>query len=181
MSYTIYIRFEGKSILFDLGSSDCGTTNGSISDTSTRWFYQYYKRLGLQFDRIIAFEAASLSPKIAWEQVPDDALPAYTLINVGCTVSGKFNPWMILQRLAKPDDHVIVKLDIDSFQIENNLIHQVINESRIHSLIDELFFEHHVAVKEMLRYWRSPPGALRDSYILFTKLRQLGIRMHSWP
>ncbi len=39
----------------------------------------------------------------------------------------------------------------------------------------------HVKVNEMLVYWGKPPGELKDSYILFTKLRELGIRMHSWP
>ncbi|CAF4060583.1 unnamed protein product, partial [Adineta steineri] len=103
------------------------------------------------------------------------------LINTGCTETGIFNPWVMLQQIAKPEDHVIVKLDIDSFNEENFLINQVLNNSTIHSLIDEFFFEHHVSVTEMLAYWRPPPGKLKDSYILFTKLRQLGIRMHGWP
>jgi hypothetical protein len=173
-------RDDKKIILFDLGSSYFGN-NIDISETSTRWFYEYYKRLGIQFDRIIAFEAAPLDPKVAWQQLPDDVFPVYTLINTGCSENGTFNPWVTLKRLAKPNDHVIVKMDIDSFGIENFLINQVLNDSSIHSLIDELFFEHHVLVKEMLAYWRPPPGTLRDSYILFTKLRQVGIRMHSWP
>ncbi|CAF0800396.1 unnamed protein product [Adineta steineri] len=171
---------EGKRILFDLGSSFYGK-NVDISETSTRWFYEYYKRLNLQFDRIIAFELRPLDPKTAWEQLPDDVFPVYTLINTGCTETGIFNPWVMLQQIAKPEDHVIVKLDIDSFNEENFLINQVLNNSTIHSLIDEFFFEHHVSVTEMLAYWRPPPGKLKDSYILFTKLRQLGIRMHGWP
>ena len=60
-------------------------------------------------------------------------------------------------------------------------MNEMLNNSNIYSLIDELFFEHHVNVREMLAYWRPPPGSLSDSYVLFTKLRQLGIRMHSWP
>ncbi|CAF4381348.1 unnamed protein product, partial [Adineta steineri] len=109
---------EGKRILFDLGSSFYGK-NVDISETSTRWFYEYYKRLNLQFDRIIAFELRPLDPKTAWEQLPDDVFPVYTLINTGCTETGIFNPWVMLQQIAKPEDHVIVKLDIDSFNEEN--------------------------------------------------------------
>ncbi len=172
---------DRKNILFDLGSGSFGPPDADISDTSTRWFYEYYKRFGLQFDRIIAFEAASIDPNIAWKQSPEDIFPIYTLINTGCTVNGTTNPWVTLQRIAKAHDYVVVKIDIDSFDIENILVNQVLNDSNIHSLIDELFFEHHVSVKEMLAYWRPPPGTLEDSYILFTKLRQLGIRMHSWP
>jgi hypothetical protein len=176
------IREKGdrKILLFDLGSSYYGR-DVDVSETSTRWFYEYYKRVGVQFDRIIAFEAALLNPTVAWEQLPDDVFPIYSLINSGCAEKGIFNPWITLKRLAKLHDYVVVKIDIDSFGIENFLINQVVNDSSIHSLIDELFFEHHVSVREMLRYWRPPPGTLQDSYILFTKLRQLGIRMHSWP
>ena len=172
---------ERRLILFDLGSSAFGAESGEISDTSTRWLYEYYRRFGLKFDRIIAFEAAPLDPKLAWNQLPDDVLPVYTLINTGCTVDGKLHPWTILRGLVTAADHVVVKVDIDHFEIENRLMDQVVNDSRIHSLIDELFFEHHVSVKEMRPYWRPPPGTLQDSYVLFTKLRRLGIRMHSWP
>jgi hypothetical protein len=180
-SDTIRETGDRRIILFDLGSSYFGAPNGEISDTSTRWFYEYYKRLDLKFDRIIAYEAASLDPKVAWEQLPDDVFPVYTLINTGCTDNGTLYPWMALKRLVKPHDHVVVKVDIDTFGLENFLVNQVLNEPGLHSLIDELYFEHHVSVKEMLAYWRPPPGTLRDSYVLFTKLRQVGIRMHSWP
>jgi hypothetical protein len=65
--------------------------------------------------------------------------------------------------------------------LENDLVNQVINDTSISSLIDEMCFEMHVRVNEMLTYWGTQPGELKDSYILFTKLRQLGVRMHSWP
>ncbi|CAF1333099.1 unnamed protein product [Adineta ricciae] len=179
-SLTIGNRSNGKLILFDLGSSEFGK-NVDIDTTSTRWFYEYYKRLDLNFDRIIAFEARVLNATVAWEQLPEDVFPVYTLINTGCTVTGKFNPWFTLQKIAKPEDHVIVKLDIDTFDVERALVDQIANDSAIHSLIDELFFEHHVLVDEMRAFWRPPPDPLSQSYILFTKLRQLGIRMHGWP
>ena len=174
-------RADRKVILLDLGSGSFGKRHVDISDTSTRWFYEYYKRFDLQFDRIIAFEIAPINAKVAWEQLPEDVFPIYTLINTGCTKNGTFNPWMTLKRLAKPSDHVIVKLDIDSYDLESFLMNQIVNDPKIHSLIDELFFEHHIRVKEMLHYWSSPRGSLQESYVLFTKLRRLGIRMHSWP
>lgn len=172
---------DKRIILLDLGSSYFGKQDGDISDTSTRWLYEHYKNFGLQFDRIIAYEASPLNAKTAWEQLPEDVFPVYTFINTGCTASGLLNPWKTLKRLARKEDHVVVKVDIDTFDLENLLMNEALNDSSIYSLIDELFFEHHVSVKEMLAYWRPPPGSLRDSYILFTKLRQLGIRMHSWP
>ncbi|CAF1197476.1 unnamed protein product [Adineta steineri] len=172
---------NGQNILIDLGSSYFGHWNGDIKAGAGRWFYEYYKRFGIKFDRIIAYESELLNLKNVWNELPDDVFPVYTLINVGCEKSGKLSPWTNLKALAKPYDHVVVKLDIDNPAIEGPLINEVLNDSSIHSLIDELFFEHHISVKEMRLYWMTPTGSLKDSYILFTKLRQLGIRMHSWP
>ncbi|CAF4293357.1 unnamed protein product [Rotaria sordida] len=151
------------------------------SAASGRWFYEHHKRFGVKFDRIIAYEHAPLDTKTAWNQLPDDVFPVYTLINVGCATSGKFNPWVMLKTLAKPQDYVVIKLDIDTPAIEVPLMNQLLNDSSINSLVDEVFFEHHITAREMQQYWADPPGNLKDSYVLFTKLRQLGIRMHSWP
>jgi hypothetical protein len=76
---------------------------------------------------------------------------------------------------------VIIKLDIDTPILENELLNQILNDPSISSLIDEMFFEMHVGVNEMRLYWGNQPGELKDTYVIFTKLRQLGIRMHSWP
>jgi hypothetical protein len=171
-----------KTILIDLGSSYFQGWNGDSTAAAGLWFYEYYKRFGVKFDRVIAFEHSSLNQKVAWEQLPEDIFPVYTLINVGVTEgSGKFNPWSMLQRIARSCDHVVVKLDIDTPTIENALINQILNDSSVHSLIDELFFEHHVTVNEMIPYWGRVPRQMKDSYVLFRSLRQLGIRMHSWP
>ncbi|CAF1309628.1 unnamed protein product [Rotaria sordida] len=172
---------NGQNILIDLGSSYFGNWGSDSSAAAGRWFYEHYKHFGVKFDRIIAYEHAPLDPKTAWNQLPDDVFPVYSLINVGCATSGKFNPWVMLKALAKPHDHVVIKLDIDTPAIEIPLMDQLLNDSSINSLIDEVFFEHHISVREMKQYWGNPPGNLKDSYVLFTKLRQLGIRMHSWP
>ncbi|CAF1444387.1 unnamed protein product, partial [Didymodactylos carnosus] len=168
-------------ILLDLGSQNFGQPGAST--TSTRWFYDYLKRKSMSFNRIIAYEISQLAPTTVWEQVPDELMSGYTLINVGCSAdkTSKHNPWRILMAIAKPEDYIIVKLDIDTPSIELPLIHQILENSTISQLIDEMFFEHHVSVKEMIGDWGHPPGSLSDSYLYFTKLRQLGIRMHGWP
>ena len=174
-------KFSGHNILIDLGSSYFLGWSFAENATGGRWFYENYKRLGIKFDRIIAYEHSPLDPKTAWDQLPDDVFPVYTLINTACTTSGKFNPWVLLKSLAKRHDHVVVKLDIDNPAIEVPLMYEMLNDSSINSLVDEVFFEHHVTVKEMLANWGGSAYKLKDSYVLFTKLRQLGIRMHSWP
>jgi hypothetical protein len=180
-----WLRAPGaQTILFDLGSayfngmSDAETSGSAIG---TRWFYEYFRSKSLYLDHIIAFEASQYSPLSYWRQIPDDIIGKLTFINTGVETTGKFNPWNILKSIAKPEDYVIIKLDIDTPKLENELINQVANDTSISSLIDEMFFEMHVTVTEMKDCCGSPPGELKDSYKLFRKLRDLGIRMHSWP
>ncbi len=176
-------RPGSQTILFDIGSSYFnGVGNGtSLSTFGMRWFYEYFRLNSLQLDRIIAFEVTQYSPQTYWDQIPDDIIGKLTFINVGVDITGKYSPWNILKSIAKTADYIIIKLDIDRKSLENNLVNQVLDDKSISSLIDEMFFEMHVTVNEMLPYWSVQSGELKDSYILFTKLRQLGIRMHSWP
>jgi hypothetical protein len=179
-----WLHREGsQKILFDIGSSYFnGVENGTSESTfGMRWFYEYFRQNSLEFDRIIAFEITQYYPKKYWDQIPDDIIGKLTFINVGVNPKGKYSPWKILKSTVKHADYVIVKLDIDRKLLESNLINQVLTDRSISSLIDEMFFEMHVTVNEMIPYWSFQPGELKDSYTLFTKLRQLGIRMHSWP
>jgi hypothetical protein len=173
-----------QKILFDLGSSyfngmsDTETTSTALG---TRWFYEYFRSNSLSFDRIVAFETSQYTPEKYWNQIPEDIIGKFTFINTGVQITGKYNPWNILKSAAKPEDYVIIKLDIDTPTIESELMKQVVNDSSIYTLIDEMFFEMHVTVNEMNGFWGTPPGDLEDTYKLFRKLRELGIRMHSWP
>jgi hypothetical protein len=177
-------RRGSQKILFDIGSSyfnGLHNTPQMAAVIGTRWFYEYFHQVSLQFDRIICFEATEYSPKTYWDQIPDDLIGRLTFINKGVETTGKFNPWNILKSIAKEDDYVMIKLDIDLSLLEAEFINQILNDTSISVLIDEMFFEMHVTVKEMVPSWLTPPGTLQDSYVVFTKLRQLGIRMHSWP
>ena len=171
--------------VFDLGATYfLGSSDPLILTSQTmgaRWFYNYFSSHFLQFDRIIAFELNQYPPRTYWQQIPDDIIGKFTFINTGIDSTGKFNPWNILKSIANADDYVIIKLDIDSPGLESELASQILNNQSISSLIDEMFFEMHITVNEMKGFWGTPPGELKDAYTLFTKLRQLGIRMHSWP
>ena len=173
-----------QKILFDLGSSYFNGFEDNEAVTysvGARWFYEYFRSKSLRFDRIIAFEANEYKPQAYWKQIPDDIVGSLIFINRGVDTAGKFNPWNILKSIAKVNDYVIIKLDIDTYQLENQLANQVLNDPSISSLIDEMFFEMHVTVKEMEPFWGAVGGEMKDSYVLFRKLRELGIRMHSWP
>ena len=171
-------------ILFDIGSSYFNSRDSAQPGPhiGSRWFYEDFNNKSILLDRIVAFEYTPLVPRTAWEQLPLDVLPIYTLINVGVEENGRFNPWSILQAITKPNDYVLVKLDIDEDALEYSLVQQIIQSQKLQSLIDELFFEMHVTVPAMHKYWGTYRSkTLADTYELFTQIRKLGIRMHSWP
>lgn len=171
-------------ILIDLGASLFnGGPDPKVVTTwvGARWFYDYFTRHAMTLDKIVAFEFQKLDTDMYWSQIPDDIIAKLTFINVGVGTAGALNPWNMLTTIAKPNDYVFVKLDIDNSPIENELMRQVVENASISSLIDEMFFEMHVNVNEMSTFWGPGLGDLQDTYVLFTKLRNLGIRMHSWP
>jgi hypothetical protein len=167
-----------QKFLIDIGSSYFESRNGNTAEIGTKWFYEYFKEKFIQFDRIIAYESEQLETERVWEELPDDLFPIYTYINVGVKAKlGRFNPWTMLEAIAKPNDYVVVKLDIDTPQLESALMKQLFKKNnRARNLIDELFFEKHVSNDR-----DSGEDKLKDSYELFTKLRHYGIRMHGWP
>ena len=167
-----------QKILIDIGSSYFKSRNNNEAEIGTKWFYDYFKEKSIRFDRIIAFEYQSLDTRRVWDELPDDVFPFYTFINIGIEENkGKYNPWTMLQSIAKSEDYVVLKLDIDKPPLENALMKQLLEETnQAKYLIDELFFEKHVSDKK-----ESTEDKLKDSYELFTKLRQSGIRMHGWP
>jgi hypothetical protein len=86
--------------------------------------------------------------------------------------------------LTRPEDYVVLKLDIDTPAIELVLIDQVLADSEVRSRVDELYWEHEVHTSPMIHQgWGAhgwPNETLAQSYELFTRLRELGIRAHSW-
>ena len=112
--------------------------------------------------------------------------------------SSSDNPLNHLLALVTEADFVVFKLDIDNNALETSLIRQILASPKLCSLIDELFWEHHVRrsplVKTRVEFlgkpnigWGEhvpdpsmPDSTLADSYRIFTQLRERGIRAHAW-
>ena len=94
------------------------------------------------------------------------------------------NPLEWVRVLTSPEDYVVLKLDIDTPTIERALIDQMLADSEVRSRVDELYWEHEVHTSPMVHQgWGAhgwPNETLAQSYELFTRLRELGIRAHSW-
>lgn len=93
------------------------------------------------------------------------------------------NPLAWLLALTEPDDFVIFKLDIDTPSIERQLVEQLLSAPELLARVDEFFWEHEVSGSPMVHQgWASsrPTETLQESYELFSRLREAGIRAHSW-
>lgn len=108
-------------------------------------------------------------------------------IPISAAVDSKFNPWNIMKiRQASAgkskNRFVVVKLDIDTPQVELPLVEQFVKDDSVQ--VDEFFFEHHTKFKEMAPFWGPAggmAGMLSDTYDFMLKLRKRGVRAHAWP
>ena len=176
---------EARLVLFDLGAS---TYRGwyTTAAVGTIWFVERFERSKASIDRIFAFEFEPHKPAEVHRGLPADLLPAYTYVNVVVEAdgNGRFNPWRWLHKVANENDHVVIKLDIDTPNIENALVAQLLASKPTQHLVDEMFYEHHVHLHCMREHWyKHKPliGTLRNSYDNFAALRRADVRMHSWP
>jgi hypothetical protein len=169
-------------LLFDLGASLYHSGAGGASQS---WFVDNYIKFGIDFDRIIGWEAAQMNPTQVFGDYPAQILSKITYFNVPCTTgpTDSMNPIRILKQLARTEDYVVFKIDIDNSEVELELINQILYDPSAYSLIDELYFEHHVSQNPM-EYMGWGKGHklnnLKESYDIFYKLRSVGIRAHSW-
>lgn len=114
---------------------------------------------------------------------------SYYNVPVVSTAGALENPLRTLRAVARADDFVVIKLDCDQPAIEWALIQQILHEPGLAARIDELYWEHHV-LKHPMAYtlggWgvakarRTMNETIEESFRTFARLRELGIRAHSW-
>lgn len=201
-----------RNVLLDLGSAYFASWGESKFAASGQWMYNTFHQRGLKWDKYIAVEVEDLRATEAYNQLPADLVAVYTFMNVPLNVDrgNKMNVIDLLRAISSPNDHVVLKLDIDSANMEIPFAHALRDDKSLGSLVSELFFEHvsfplrndfysvrrsltffysfcfdtsqHVDIIEMRPHWgKNLTEDLHDSYELFNALRSNGIRAHSWP
>ena len=75
---------------------------------------------------------------------------------------------------------VIVKLDIDTPEVELPMVQQLVDMPELQRLVDVFYFEHHVQLTG-LRVWGKMKGSVLSSLELFSSLRNKGVDAHYWP
>jgi hypothetical protein len=173
---------RGKRYIYiDFGAS---TYNSGAGGPSQSWFVDIFRSVGVTYDAIFAFEMSPTPADEVFRQLPADLIPKYHWYNVGVSASPTDPMFALrfLKEVAVPADYVLMKLDIDNTQVEEGIIMALLEDDVAMSLLDELFWEHHVNIKEMYSSWGTQLETryLHDTYDLFTQLRMKGIRAHSW-
>ena len=192
-----------RAFLFDVGAS---TWTKGLGGTSQGWFFEQSAHRGLPLRRMVAWEAKPRSeaevrlslPRFLlngtriYRQPPplegscnhDNETLSYHNYPVSAARGDASNPLEWVRVLTRPEDYVVLKLDIDTPAIELVLIDQVLVDSEVRTRVDELYWEHEVHTSPMIHQgWGAhgwPNETLAQSYELFTRLRELGIRAHSW-
>uniref|UniRef100_A0A7S1WL49 Uncharacterized protein n=1 Tax=Alexandrium catenella TaxID=2925 RepID=A0A7S1WL49_ALECA len=170
-----------KSYFFDAG--------GSRFADALQYFLTAYRQRGILFDRAFVWEAAKQEPEAYWEGVPAEVrafweprVLFYNGVPVEAAPGARDNPVDRIKELCKPEDFCAFKLDIDTPQVELPIVQQLLsNRAGVAASLDELFFEHHVHGLMQSNGWGTQvAGTYADSYDIFKRLRQLGIRAHSW-
>jgi len=173
-----------KHYLFDAGTS--------TFDSSLYWFTCGYSQRGVSFDQVYGWEMTLLEPTKYWSLVPAKWKPYWHFHNVpvAADVSHPDSPLRYIQQLARPQDFVAFKLDIDHPDMEMPIAMKLLQDPAVTALVDEFFFELHFRCEVMTSCgWgkRVPKHShgleLVRSKVLrfFIELRQKGIRAHIWP
>lgn len=177
------LKPSSRIVFFDLGASLKFHAGGDNMASPALYIPEIFRKFGMPFDHIYAFEITPTEPKIMYESIPDDLKTAYHWYNVGISADSVSmnNPWNLIRQNFNEDDLVVVKLDIDTPSVELPLAAQLLNDPELHKLVDHFYFEHHVHLSEIRTSWGSGvSGSVADSLRLFHGLRQVGIAAHSW-
>jgi len=173
---------SGRKFFFDVGAS---TFLHGAGGASQSWFAKIYETvLNVNFDRIIAWEYGG-SQVDRLSETPFEYLvnTSYFVIPASGELDACHNPLNFIRKLCHKDDYVVFKLDIDTPGIESAIVDQLVNDPRVAGLVDEFFYEDHAAKNPMEYHgWGRQPKDhdMAKSIQIFSKLRALGVRAHSW-
>ena len=93
--------YPGKRYLFDLGTN--------MYPTGLSWFINAYKKHGIVFDEIWAWELKKYAPTTYWTGVERTIAPKLHFYNVpvSSNISDPFNPLNIVREIFSPGDYVV--------------------------------------------------------------------------
>lgn len=167
-----------KLIMIDMGA-DLARESGPVIK-----LLDLYSKFGFEFDHIYGYEMKFTDPTHVYKkQLPKKYMHSFHWINVAVEkeTDSVMNPLTSILSHFDEDDFIVVKLDIDHGPTELPLARQIFESDVLIAKIDQFYFEHHVNMKEIAKYWsHSMNGTVKDSFELFHGLRKKGVASHFW-
>mmetsp|Transcript_11115 Transcript_11115/g.17048 ORF Transcript_11115/g.17048 Transcript_11115/m.17048 type:complete len:415 (+) Transcript_11115:2-1246(+) len=146
-----------------------------------------YRHNGIHFDHIYAYEVQEVKTEAVYDAVPDHMQGPLHWVNIPASPEEdhKHNPWTMLLESYHPEDFIVVKLDIDTPSVEMPLFNQLLTNPELQKLVDVFYFEHHVKMDEMKKFWGdhssiNSKGTITESLEMFQSLRKAGVAAHYW-
>jgi hypothetical protein len=174
-----FVAGNVKKFYYDAGASQW---NAGLGGPSLSFFTKLWRQHGIEFDHIECWEGDTPA-EIFKRSVPEDFRSRVTYhqewIASSPNARGPFLPHIIAQQTSEKD-YVLFKLDIDNGKVEKGSVEYLLRHP---TLVDEFVWEHHAGGNYLLeKHWADTVDDLtvHDSYQYFLKLRQRGIRAHSW-
>ncbi|CAE7661313.1 unnamed protein product [Symbiodinium microadriaticum] len=155
-------------------------------------FFNMYRDRCMEFDDIYGWEARNLNQNEWWFPLPDHIRERTRFYNIPVnetpcrlTTEGVFAEkgsfLHMLPYAAKPEDFVVVKMDIDGGP-ELAIMEALARYPELSSLVDEIFFEYHFWFDGGNFGWGQvdPQRNVDTALDLMRRLRLAGIRSHFW-
>ena len=179
--FTMAYSGPEKAILFDAGATYYSDTGSQ----STKWIIDWYGSHGLTIKNVVAWEKKPIDRALHTLGVPRWLLPGFEYNNFAIETkpASKRNPVEVIKNKCNKSDFVVFKLDIDNFEVERAIVHQLKGDPDAMALIDDFYFEQHFSNRAMrLHGWyRLYPVKLSYYYGLALPMREQGFRIHYWP
>jgi hypothetical protein len=171
-----------RALLFDLGA----TRWDPKYVTGFRWTVETFERLGVSFDAIFAWEAVPIATADFFGPMPLRLASRTHLYNVPVArpgAGGVADALSVLREVARPQDFVVFKLDIDTDVLEEEIALALLQDDALAARVDVFFFEHHSDTHGVMNpSWGDDlRRSLHESILLFQAFRKRGILAHSWP
>ena len=177
------LKPTSRTVFIDMGASLMFFERETHQDRSPSLkLLDDFRKFGFVFDHIYAYELRQQVAAEVYKHVPLPYQSAFHWVNVGVSAdpTSIFNPFKMLLESFTENDLIIVKLDIDSPDIERALAEQLRQNPALLDLIDHFYFEHHVNQYEIKNHWGPTKESVEESFQLFTSLRQRGVAAHFW-
>ena len=158
---------------------------------SIPFFRSLYERHCITFDHIWGFDAGWHNESV-WMALVPERLRSGISFQPGKVDATDQSALGILKRTALPEDFVVLKLDIDTTDVELRILERILNEPELHTLIDELYYEFPARVKDDFLNDKQSctlhgtnqndnrTVTVEEAMKTMGTLRQLGIRAHFW-